>query len=355
MQIQRMTLRRVANRSSNRNGLAPLELTLGLPILLFVMALIINFGTVAAWKIRAQSAAHYAGSRTLEHRTGSGEANPPSWSVRNANLSGGGGGQLSETQAAWDSSGFNSPAILGPGIGPISVRRRWDMGSGTHRGRANLERDVPMLRTALLKKGRYNLSPRYITLNNAWKMFPANRLRLNGGYGLGPEFFAPSEKAELDAALDALIAAELYDLSPLDRDVDFYSIAIARRLGTIVTDIPDPQDIPEDLRRVGIPDFHPRAPDLRTIDPDRVQNLIDQQGRARGWKEQIQRLPGRMGRSFQRLYQGEIARLKKMIEDRKAMVPPQEPPAGIDDEILRLEELRDQVKKFNESLPERHK
>ena len=41
-------------------GLAPLEMVLSLPILLFLMALIINYGTVASWKVRGLSAARHA-------------------------------------------------------------------------------------------------------------------------------------------------------------------------------------------------------------------------------------------------------------------------------------------------------
>ncbi len=37
-----------------RRGLAPMELVLWLPILLFVMALMINFGTSAAWRVRGE-------------------------------------------------------------------------------------------------------------------------------------------------------------------------------------------------------------------------------------------------------------------------------------------------------------
>ena len=40
-------------RARRRRGLAPLEFVMALPILLFVMALMINFGTVAVWKVRA--------------------------------------------------------------------------------------------------------------------------------------------------------------------------------------------------------------------------------------------------------------------------------------------------------------
>ena len=44
----------------NRRGLSMLELALSLPILLFVMALIVNYGTLAAWKVRDLSVARLA-------------------------------------------------------------------------------------------------------------------------------------------------------------------------------------------------------------------------------------------------------------------------------------------------------
>ncbi len=43
-----------------RHGLAPLEFVLALPILLFVMALMVNFGTAASWKIRGLGAVRYS-------------------------------------------------------------------------------------------------------------------------------------------------------------------------------------------------------------------------------------------------------------------------------------------------------
>jgi len=46
------------NRS--RRGLSTLEMVLALPVLLMIMALIINFGTVAAWKVRGLCAARHA-------------------------------------------------------------------------------------------------------------------------------------------------------------------------------------------------------------------------------------------------------------------------------------------------------
>lgn len=63
----------------NRRGLAPLELTLSLPIMLFVMGLIIIAGTTGAWKARTVTNARQAVWRTLSPRQGTNDANPLGW------------------------------------------------------------------------------------------------------------------------------------------------------------------------------------------------------------------------------------------------------------------------------------
>lgn len=68
-----------------RAGLAPLELTLSLPILLFVMGLIVIVGTTAAWKARTVTNARHAVWRSLWPRTGGGDPFPIGW-PNNANL-----------------------------------------------------------------------------------------------------------------------------------------------------------------------------------------------------------------------------------------------------------------------------
>ncbi|MCA9071579.1 MAG: hypothetical protein KDA84_21785, partial [Planctomycetaceae bacterium] len=69
----------IRKRATHRAGLAPLELVLVLPILLFVMALMINLGTGGAWKIRTQINARHSAWRALEHRTGQGDPHPGNW------------------------------------------------------------------------------------------------------------------------------------------------------------------------------------------------------------------------------------------------------------------------------------
>ena len=56
-----------------RKGLAPLELVLWIPILLMVAALMVIFGTSAAWRIRGEVSARDAAWRVLTPRTASNE------------------------------------------------------------------------------------------------------------------------------------------------------------------------------------------------------------------------------------------------------------------------------------------
>lgn len=67
------------NRRRGRSGVAPLEFVLTLPVLLFTMALIINFGNVAAWKVRSSSVARQAVWRERHPRSGANDPRPAGW------------------------------------------------------------------------------------------------------------------------------------------------------------------------------------------------------------------------------------------------------------------------------------
>lgn len=61
---------------SQRRGLAPLEFVLWLPVFLFVMALMVNFGTIAAWRVRGEIVSRDAVWRVRWPRTGASEPRP---------------------------------------------------------------------------------------------------------------------------------------------------------------------------------------------------------------------------------------------------------------------------------------
>ncbi|MBM4076542.1 MAG: hypothetical protein FJ267_13005, partial [Planctomycetes bacterium] len=83
--------------------MAPLEFVLALPMLLIMMALMINFGVAGAWKVRAQVNSRYAGWRTLTNRTGESNAIPPYW-PQSAGLSAVSGSSLNSVNQIWNSS-----------------------------------------------------------------------------------------------------------------------------------------------------------------------------------------------------------------------------------------------------------
>lgn len=67
------------NVAENRAGLAPLELTLSLPIMLFVMGLMIIVGTTASWKVRTVTNARQAVWRTIDPRDGEDDPHSRGW------------------------------------------------------------------------------------------------------------------------------------------------------------------------------------------------------------------------------------------------------------------------------------
>ena len=86
-----------------RRGLAPLEFVLSLPLLVMMMALMIDFGVAGAWKIRTQTNARYAGWRTLTSRTGEFNATPPYWPA-SAPLAARSGTPLPDVSDEWDAT-----------------------------------------------------------------------------------------------------------------------------------------------------------------------------------------------------------------------------------------------------------
>ncbi|GAB4153241.1 MAG: hypothetical protein Tsb009_29550 [Planctomycetaceae bacterium] len=328
-----------------------------LPIMLFVMALMVNFGNMAAWKIRAQSNTRYSATRTLDDRTGNREANPKTW-PRPASLRESSGDNASDVDAIWNQHpDLITPVTRGPMIaesnqgGRILVPGRFTMHDTVHRGQGSVSRSLPMLRGILPNNGRYGYTEEHDLLDNRWDyrhlVHPTNpydrrdvpgdsgnrRRRAKRWYRIDPEFFG-----ELGSEMQRLLQADQrlktnpsrYDLDPLDRDRDFYAIRLAQQLGTIASQ--PPREIPEGTR-INIPDFHPRARIRTELSPLRVQVGI-----VNPLLNEIQHLPGRMANAFIGLYSGEIARLE-------AMMPR---PAG---EIARLERLLEQVRAFRDSLP----
>ncbi|HUY90519.1 MAG TPA: TadE family protein [Pirellulales bacterium] len=108
-------------RPQNRRGLAPLEFVMCLPVLLFVLALIVDAGSKSCWKLRGVVAARDAAwrSRDLQFLVGRNQVPLPNhihWPPPATMSAGGAGpnGVLEKTE-------LNHPVVRGPTLGSFRV------------------------------------------------------------------------------------------------------------------------------------------------------------------------------------------------------------------------------------------
>lgn len=157
-----------------RAGLAPLELVLSLFFLLLMMALIINFGSIASWRVRGNSAARYAGWRTIALRTGGVYPNPLNWQAP-ATMGLAPGMPLNPNTVGqlWSQQDLMQPPLRGPAIvDPASGnmilmgnQQYLEMVNQTLIGSANLTKQMPLLPN--LRKSY--IKPLHPVLNHFWR------------------------------------------------------------------------------------------------------------------------------------------------------------------------------------------
>ena len=117
-----------------------LELVLALPILLFIMALIINYGTVAAWKVRENSVARLAVWETRWPRSGSTDPRPSYWPAAASMESSDQG-----TVAGMDDSRVDLPVARGPMPAATVNSELLDETSGIARGLRGVDAEVSLV------------------------------------------------------------------------------------------------------------------------------------------------------------------------------------------------------------------
>lgn len=340
-----------------RRGLAPLELVLALPIMLFVMALILNMGTVGAWKVRAQVNGRYAAWRQAEARSGlSSDPNPYGWQAGSL----GNRAQPSLTSVISDWSTLPTPPteqlVMGPVVADqqagqiIAIERQLEMWEGSREGSASQTRRYPLLPD--MGGGRYR--PRAATelLDNAWEFHGlgygnnANR-RAERWWRLDPQHFTDTSErdlahAELIAAMAAMPDPEnpgYLAIDPLDHDPNLVRLPMVNQP----------------------PDFHPPARNTGQYDPDVIRNHGPAPIPANARYEnpdpddrvallsRIRRLPGTMAQGFISRYQSEINRMTTPPQ------PGQPPPAPGPYSIAQLQEWISQLNDFRNSLPQQYK
>ncbi len=335
-----------------RRGLAPVELVLVLPLLLFVMGLMIIMGTQGAWSVRTAITARQAQWRQLRPRRRDTDPPPPFWPPTGT----------VDVEPNQPPPFPNDPLAAFPVVrGPLladpqtgaalhvdaelfDMQRRWT------RGVAAIERPFPVLGN--MPPRRTRLSRAVPLLDSRWEFW---RTKLGGVFWRRvPVLFAddlsaalqPHTTLYLEAAIAVLQFASHPDLQPLDNDDELRN---------------PPPSFPPYAPPYGLgaaPNYYlPASPALRrrllnprqlcTDDVDRLRTELTEP-----LADAIRHLPHRITRDFLTMYRGHlnlIQQLKAELMDpntdpARAAAIQQALPAMLQDEawlIPRIEQLQD--------------
>jgi hypothetical protein len=311
--------------------LAPLEFVIALPILLGIMALMINYGTVASWKVRGLTVARHAVWGSRWPRTGNTNPRPAYWPA-NATVNYADAGNVPEL----DDFRVNQPVARGPlPYGTTVNAQLLDPTRGLREGSAEMTRGFPMLGTKL---GRYSVRAKTYLLDDQWQyqrmgLSSTMQRRIPVIYALAK---APQSlsNAYVQAYMAIFNAPFRADLAPLDNDDEY--ISYGRMFGW-----------------GGAPDFHPQLGNSRNFNKEEADRLVTDlinriQGRPKGNDEQgrpVSKIPDlaeTMAGAFNGLYQ----RVIRELERRSA---PGKPPPAWQQIIDQLQQKMDTLQEFIKS------
>jgi hypothetical protein len=283
-----------------RDGLAMLELALTLPILLFVMALMINYGTMCVWKVREHSISRLAVWETRWPRTGATDQRPTYWPTA-ATMSASDQGNVS----GMDDQRVELPVARGPLPGATVDAKLLDPTRGLRVGDAEYTRQLTLLR----KLGAYTIDAKDWLIDDKWQYqrmgMPDNwerRIPVIYKLAKAPASLVNAYVESVTAIARAPFASQL---RPLDNDPDYLYYQSLFGWG-------------------GPPDFHPRFQIMcttdRAITDASVMNLIDRiQGNRRRHIPSVAQV---MARSFLGLYQRALAAFQAILKANPP-APPQ--------------------------------
>ncbi len=322
--------------ASARSGLSTLELIMALPILLMIMALMINYGVAACWKLRTLTVSRHAIWSTRWPRSAGGDPRPAMW-PETATI----GTSGLDRWATLDDARVHHPVARGPLTPWANVNEPLlNPARGPREGNARIERGFPMLG----RMGAYRLHASNALLDDLWQYqrmgLSSNRQRrIPVLYELA-QAPASYSQAYVQAVMAILNNPGRAALNPLDRDDEFLGYSTRFAWGT------------------GAPDFHPRLSQFCSLDheiaQERVDDLIeriaghveyDAEGNETG---RTPGLPDRMTRAWIGLYRRVIDQLEALIDAQ----PPPSPGANtaMQAEIDQLERQIEVLQEYLETL-----
>lgn len=329
-------------RPSRRCGLSTLEMVLALPLLLFVMALMLNYGTVASWKVRALSVARHSVWANRSPRSPALAPRPAYWpSTGTANGSGSLGNVAGLDDSRVDLPVARGPLPYGTAVNPDLLNPE----RGLLEGSSSLTRAFPLMGSL----GNYDLQAHNYLLDDTWEYqrmvwgaqnawLPSNRSRrIPVIYALAKADSSLST-AFSQAVMASLRAAYRRSLRPLDDDeeLEYYlTTYLGYPAGT------------------GAPNFAARyrVPSVCSMDAAAIQALVDNlETRIQGTEDangrRIGGMPADITRGFIQVYNRIISALQNLLNAN----PPPADPAGIQAAIASLQAEIDILQQFLQTL-----
>jgi len=340
---QRATRKRACRARAvrpRRRGVATLEMVLSLPILLLLMALIINYGTVASWKVRALSLARHELWSQREGRAGGAlpqkQYYPVYWPSFPQGMSKGSGGW---PLASLDDPHVDLPVARGPMVGDFAVDRDlFDPTQAMREGNATVSRGFPLMS----RLGRYTAEAATQALNGRW-VWEVMGPRANRDFRVPLLYTVPQTGAEFGyATMYVQAVARIWyssfqaDLWPMDKDDEF--IYWGRRFFT--------EGVPGWVPRRGAPDFYRDFGWLHefcTTDEADVRGWVD------NLIERLQGGPGRPGiaeqmrRAFRDFFQSVVDVLQRQLESDP-------PPPNAADIQRSIDDLNQKIEQLSQPL-----
>jgi len=296
---------------ATRSGLAPLELTLGLPIMLFVMGLMIIVGTTASWKIRTVTNARQAVWRTIDPRDGEDDPHSRGWPA-DARMETEVGSTPIDFDPYDEHEVVRGQPLSAPTGEQLQVRESlFNMQAGLVNGVTELERPFPVMGN--MPPRQIHLLREHPLLSGVWQ-FREMGLRSNAQRRilfLYPADYERSLSRFVNRYHEAALAIVQNPLNPILETLDNDN-ELRNPVPSGLTYNP-----PYGIGRA--PDYHmpERSPRGFLLNPDRVcstnrdtltQNVINP------LVSETKRVPARLARDFLRMYRGHLAHIERLLE-----------------------------------------
>ena len=297
---------------------------MALPILLLVMALMLNYGTVASWKVRALTVARHSAWADRWPRRASLSPRPDYWPEQGTTNGAGSAGNIAELA----DFRVDKPVARGPlPYGTTVHSELLNPERGLVRGSASLARDFPLLR----KLGQYHLNAQDYLLDDTWEFqrmgLPSNTWRrISTIYALAKA--DPAFAAAFSQAVDVILHASYRpDLRPLDDDEEFeyYTSTYLGRASTPNFGA---------SRRLGSLCDTDRTAEQRQVDDlvDRIQGRVDRDAQG----QVIRRVPG-LAEDMAQRYVNFYTRMIQLLQNLLNANPPPANAGQIQAEISTLQ------------------